>query len=348
MIGEVRAGYKTRPHENGTVDGAGRETRRRGNAGTGGPAPLRRAGRRGTMRGGSRSTGRGARRAAHGRAGYTHRKASRRPMQVTLAQPAAGILAYRDLFLNLVVRDLKVRYKKSALGFLWSLLNPLMMMVVFTIVFTILTVPTIDNFPVFVLTGIVAWNFFATSVTGAAFTVVGNSTLINKVYFPRELLPASLVASNLVNFLLTLVVLFGFIIAFKIKITAMVALLPAIIAIQVMLTLGIALAVAAVNVFYRDVSVLLEVGIQAWFFLTPIFYQLERIPQSISFLGIDVWRWVYMLNPMAAIITDYRYVLLYGLPPIRHTLFSLAEAAIALAVGYWLFHTLSPRFSEEL
>lgn len=269
-------------------------------------------------------------------------------MQIAAVRPAADLFSYRDLFVNLVVRDLKVRYKKSALGFLWSLLNPLMMMVVFTIVFTILTVPTIDNFPVFVLTGLVAWNFFAGSITGAAFTVVGNSTLINKVYFPRELLPASLVASNLVNFLLTLVVLFGFILAFKIKLTAMVLLLPAVIAVQLMLTLGIALVVASVNVFYRDVAVLLEVGIQAWFFLTPIFYQLERIPHDLTFLGIDVWRWVYMLNPMAAIITDYRYVLLYGLPPIRHTLFALGEAGIALAFGYWLFRTLSPRFSEEL
>ena len=106
---------------------------------------------------------------------------------------AAHLYSYRDLLANLVIRDLKVRYKKSALGFVWSLLNPLLMMVVFTIVFTILTVPNIENFPVFVLTGLVAWNFFANSIMGAAFTVVGNSTLINKVYFPRELLPASLV-----------------------------------------------------------------------------------------------------------------------------------------------------------
>ena len=247
-----------------------------------------------------------------------------------------------------MVRDLKVRYKKSVLGFLWSLLNPLLMMVVFTVVFTILTVPNIDNFPVFVLTGLVAWNFFAASITGAVHTIAGNATLINKVYFPRELLPASLVFSNLVNFLLTLVVLFGFIVAFEIELTATVLWLPAIVAVELMLALGIALIVSAVNVFYRDVSVLLEVGVTAWFFLTPIFYQLERIPQSISFLGIDVWRWVYMLNPMASIVTDYRYVLLYGLPPIKHTAFALAESLLVLAVGYWLFRTLSPRFSEEL
>lgn len=269
-------------------------------------------------------------------------------MQIAAAKPLSHLLGYRDLFYNLVVRDLKVRYKKSALGFVWSLLNPLLMMVVFTIVFTILTVPTIENFPVYVLTGLVAWNFSANSISGAAFTVVGNSTLINKVYFPRELLPASLVASNLVNFLLTLLVLFGFIVAYKIPLTGMVLLLPVIIAIQVMLTLGLALIVSAANVFYRDVAVLLEVGIQAWFFLTPIFYQLERIPHNLSFLGIDVWRWVYVLNPMAAIITDYRYILLYGIPPIRHSLFAVAESFLILVFGYWLFRMLSPRFSEEL
>lgn len=269
-------------------------------------------------------------------------------MQLAAARPVAHLFNYRDLFYNLVVRDLKVRYKKSALGFAWSLLNPLLLMVVFTIVFTILTVPTVENFPVFVLTGLVAWNFFAASVTGAAHTIVGNSTLINKVYFPRELLPTSLVASNLVNFLLTLIVLFGFILAFGIELTPMALLLPAIIAVQVMLVLGIALIVSSVNVYYRDVSVLLEVGITAWFFLTPIFYQLERIPQNISFLGIDVWRWVYILNPMASLITDYRYILLYGLPPIKHSVFAVVESVALLAFGYWLFRTLSVRFSEEL
>lgn len=246
-----------------------------------------------------------------------------------------------------MVRDLKVRYKKSALGFVWSLLNPLMMMVVFTIVFTILTSPNIENFPVFVLTGLMAWNFFANTITGAAGTIVGNSSLINKVYFPRELLPASLVFSNLVNFLLTLVVLFGFIIAYRIPFTTTMLWLPAIVLVQLMLTLGIALIVSSVNVFYRDVSVLLEVGVTAWFFLTPIFYQLERIP-NLQVLGLDVWRWVYILNPMASIITDYRYTLLYDLPPIKHTAFALGEAAFTLAIGYWLFRTLSPKFSEEL
>lgn len=271
-------------------------------------------------------------------------------MRVTECIPtnaASHLLSYRDLFSNLVVRDLKVRYKKSALGFVWSLLNPLLMMVVFTIVFTILTVPNIENFPVFVLTGLVAWNFFATSITGAIHTITGNATLINKVYFPRELLPASLVASNLVNFLLTLVVLFGFIIAYKIPFTAMMLWLPAIVAVQFMLALGIALIVSAVNVFYRDVSVLMEVGVTAWFFLTPVFYQLERIP-NMQLLGLDVWRWVYILNPMASLITDYRYTLLYNLPPIKHSLFAIGEACLILACGYWLFRRLSPRFSEEL
>jgi lipopolysaccharide transport system permease protein len=265
----------------------------------------------------------------------------------TPTNSATRLLSYRDLFSNLVVRDLKVRYKKSVLGFVWSLLNPLLMMVVYTIVFTILTSPNIENFPVFVLTGLMAWNFFASSITGASGTVVGNSTLINKVYFPRELLPASLVFSNLVNFLLTLIVLFGFIVAYRIPLTPMALYLPVITAIMLILTLGIALIVSSLNVFYRDVSMLVEVGIMAWFFLTPVFYQLERIP-NMQVLGQDVWRWVYILNPMASIITDYRYVLLYNLPPINHTLFALGEAIFTLAVGYWLFHTLSPKFSEEL
>ncbi|RME78451.1 MAG: hypothetical protein D6784_02365, partial [Chloroflexi bacterium] len=122
---------------------------------------------------------------------------------------------YRDLLRNLVIRDLKVRYRNSVLGVLWSLGNPLLMMLVFTLVFKVMTsYSRAENFPVFVLCGILPWNFFSASIIGAIRSIVDNASLVNKIYFPRESLPVSVVLANLINFLLSLVVLFGLILAF--------------------------------------------------------------------------------------------------------------------------------------
>lgn len=128
------------------------------------------------------------------------------------------LYAYRELLKNLVARDLKLRYRNSVLGFAWCLLNPLLMMTVFTIVFTVLlTSNTIDKFPVFILCGILAWNLHTTALTGAMNSVVGQAALVQKVYFPREVLPISAVLSNTVNFLLSLVVLFAMVWVYQVE-----------------------------------------------------------------------------------------------------------------------------------
>ena len=131
-------------------------------------------------------------------------------MQSVLS-PIVEVLRYRELLRNLVARDLKVRYRNSVLGFVWCLLNPLLMMAVFTFVFTVLMKSGVPNYPVFILVGILAWNFHSTAVTGAINSIVGNSALVMKVYFPREILPISAVLSNAVNFVLALVALFAMI-----------------------------------------------------------------------------------------------------------------------------------------
>ncbi|MSQ27127.1 MAG: ABC transporter permease [Dehalococcoidia bacterium] len=253
------------------------------------------------------------------------------------------LYAYRELVKNLVVRDLKLRYRNSALGFLWCLLNPLLMMVVFTIVFTVLlTNNSIQHFPVFILTGILAWNLHTTALLGAINSVVGNAALVQKVYFPREVLPIATVLSNAVNFLLSLVVLFGMIMLYRVPLSATVLLLPLVILVQVVFTVGLALFLAAVNVYFRDTASVLETLMLAWFFLTPIFYRIEDVFPLYS-------RLMYVLNPPASFIAAYRDILYYGgMTNLDFFSRTAATSLLVLVAGYVFFRRASRGFVEAL
>jgi ABC-type polysaccharide/polyol phosphate export permease len=263
---------------------------------------------------------------------------------------------FRDLLYNLVVRDLKVRYKNSLLGILWSLLNPLLMMLVFTFVFKVLAGNSnLEAYPAFVLSGILAWNLFSSSVMGSTNSIVGNSHLIKKVYFPRAVLPVSVVLSNLVNFLLALPVFFILAALLGRSPTVWVVLLPAVIAVQIIFTLGVSFFLATANVFYRDTRIVMEVVILAWFFLTPIFYPISEVGRAgmeisgLALEGYDIQRLVRIFNPMASIIASYRDVLYWGEPP--GTDFFLRTAVTAtffLVVGFFIFLRFSRVFGEEI
>ncbi|MBI2320993.1 MAG: ABC transporter permease [Chloroflexi bacterium] len=252
------------------------------------------------------------------------------------------VLRYRELVRNLVVRDLKARYKNSVLGFLWSLLNPLLMMAVFTVVFKVLMPNDIPNYPLFVLLGILPWNWCTASVMGGITSIVGNGHLIKKVAFPRELLPISVVISNMVNFLLALIPLGAMMVAFGVMPTPLLALLPLIIVLQLVFLCGLALFLSCLQVYFRDTGVIFDVLLLAWFFLSPVFYRVEDLTEQWA-------RLMYILNPMASFISLYRLVVLYGAPP--DALFMLrltAQAALILAVGYVFFVRYSHSFAEEV
>jgi ABC-type polysaccharide/polyol phosphate export permease len=278
---------------------------------------------------------------------------------LVLTQRVTELYNYRELIRNLVVRDLKVRYKNSVLGFLWSLVNPLLMMLVFTVVFQVM-LPNypIHAYPIFILCALLPWNWFAASLNEAIPSIVNNAHLIKKVYFPREVLPLSVVLANGVNFLLALLVLFALIPFFGIRPSVWVFLLPLIILIQLVFTVGLALILATVNVFYRDTGVIMEVVLLAWFFLTPIFYPITLLSQYREILGImvPVQRLVYILNPMASLISAYRVILwgspLEGGPPGPPAFDFLARTAVTallmLIIGYLVFARYSPRFGEEV
>ncbi len=259
---------------------------------------------------------------------------------------------YRELLLNLTVRDLKVRYKNSALGIAWSLLNPLLMMIVFTLVYVVLLgQANRRDYSAFILSGLLPWNFFSASVMGGTSSVVNSGHLIKKIYFPRAVLPTSLVMSNLVNFLIALPVYFVMAWLLGVRFTIYVVFLPIVIVVELIFTLGVSLLLAALDVFYRDVQHIMEVLILAWFFLTPIIWDMSLLPESKMILGVEVpvQRLMYILNPMASIIASYRDVMYYGRSIgwdffLRTTLTSM----LILVGGFFVFNHLKNRFAEEV
>lgn len=261
---------------------------------------------------------------------------------------ARELVDHADLLRNLVVRDLKVRYRGSVLGFAWSLLNPLLMMAVFTLVFQVLSPnnPT-DRYPLFLMAALVPWLFTQQALTSAMRSITSNAQLIKKVYFPRELLPIGAVLASFINFALAFSLFWVIGLIFGVGNTRTVLVVPLIMMLQLVLVMGLGLILSTLNVFFRDTEHLVEIGLLAWFFLTPVFYAMSVVP-NVSFLGLDAHRWVFTLNPMATLATDYRYAIMWGYLPIRHTLVTVVIAIAALGLGWWLSRRLAPRFAEEL
>lgn len=270
------------------------------------------------------------------------------------------IVAYRSMLRNLVLRDLKARYKNSLLGVLWSLLNPLGLMLVFTVLFTVLNSSSenaVRQFPVFVLVGLLPWNFFNGALISGAISITGNASLIKKVYFPREIIPIGTLLSNLVNFLIGVSILVAFLYIYGLGLTIHALWVPVILFTQLIFTLGLVFLLSALAVFYRDVLMILEVVMTAWFFLTPVFYPFEFFGTSRTVLGItfnaaQIMRW---LNPMASIIDAYRTVL-WGnkdsigpaamYPP--YLLRTFLTSLIILIIGYAIFIRTEHLFGEKL
>ncbi len=254
------------------------------------------------------------------------------------------LIEYRAALRYLVLRELKVMYSNSALGVVWSLFAPLLMMLVFTTVFTLfLPNPNLPHYPVYVLAGLLPWNFFNLAILSATSAIVANGQLVNRVYFPREILPLSNVLSHAVNFVISLVLLFVFVLFFQIPLGRSLVWLPALIAAQVSLCIGLGLLLSAVNVYFRDLQQIMNVLMLAGFFLTPVVYPLESIADP------TIRQALLVLNPMAALITGYRQILYAGVPlDLGMVGVTALEAGLALLVGLVVFHKLSPSLAEEI
>lgn len=252
-----------------------------------------------------------------------------------------GLWEYKYLIYNLVLRDLKVKYKGSTLGFLWSLLNPLLMLAVYTVAFKYVIKIKVENFPIFLFCALLPWNFLNSALAMGVGAITDNANLVKKVYFPREILPLSVVLVNLFHFFLTFVVLIPALLIFKIYPSWPFLFLPVVIIFQTFFVLGLTLVVGALNVYYRDVKHVQEVMLQLWFWVTPIIWSISLIPEE--------FRDFAYLNPFTSYVVSFREIILHGRMP---GLINIAATAVigilVFLAGYWLFRRKQRRFAEEI
>ena len=250
--------------------------------------------------------------------------------------------AYRELLYILVWRDLKVRYRQTLLGAVWVMGQPLLTMLIFTLVFN--RIARIDSgeipYPVFVLTGLLPWGFFAAGVQGAANSLIGNANLITKVYFPRLLIPAASVAAGLIDFIVAGVVLAGMLAWHRIVPSPMLVFLPVVIFLAAVLTLGLGLWLAALNVKYRDVRVMIPFVLQVWMYATPVVYPQNLLPEP--------WRSLAFLNPVAGVVEGFRWCLFGGEAPLLGLASTLAFALVLFAGGMLFFRRMERTFVDVI
>jgi len=253
------------------------------------------------------------------------------------------VFAYRDMLKTTVQKDLRARYKGSILGFLWTFLNPLLQLAVYNFVFKFIMrvqVPGYD-YTVFLFVGLVPWMSFSASILMSNNAFVGNANLLKKVYFPRIVLPMSVVVSNLLNMTFAFIVVLPVIWLAGAPISEAYVALPFIFLVQALLMFGIGLLVASLFVFFRDLEHLLGIFMMIWMYLTPILYDSSFIKSS--------WYNLFKLNPMVPVITGYREILLFHrFPDITSLLYVLAFGLFISTVGYVAYSTLQRRFGEEL
>jgi ABC-type polysaccharide/polyol phosphate export permease len=249
---------------------------------------------------------------------------------------------YRELLLTLTRRDLLLRYKQTIMGFGWAILMPFTYMIVFSVIFTrVVPLETDVPYPIFAYTGLLPWNFFASSLRFAVGTLVANRTLVTKVYFPREILPFSVILVALADFAVGAILLAALMVYYKVAISAAILFLPVVLAVQILFTAGVTLWLSMANLFFRDVKYLIEIVITLWMFATSVVYPVDRVGGQIGTL--------LALNPMTPIIDAYRSVLLYGrLPDAGPFGYAAGLSVILLAVAWISFHRTEPRFAESI
>ena len=248
---------------------------------------------------------------------------------------------YNELVRNLTIKEFKLRYRNSVLGFIWSLLNPLAMMIILTLVFSTLLRSGIENFPVFLLTALLAWRFFSISTSMSLSSIIGNGPLVTKIYFPRWLLVVSSNLANLIGSSLEFAALFPLLVLLGMKITYLVLLLPVILILEFILIIGVSLILAPLNVYYRDFNQIWDITLQIGFFLCPIIYSISLIPERYIL--------AYSLNPMTRVVESIRRILYYNtLPTIADFIIVLVSGVLLLLIGYLIFRRLEPRFAEEI
>jgi ABC-type polysaccharide/polyol phosphate export permease len=243
----------------------------------------------------------------------------------------------RELIWALALKDLRVRYKRSVLGFLWALLNPLFMMVILTVVFSAFMRLGIDHYAVFLLVAILPWTFFSQALSYAVESIVGNGELLKKLYIQKSVFPIAAVLANLINFLLSLIPLIFLLLVLRFPFHWTWLYLPLPMICLITFTLGFGFLCAAINVFFRDVAHIVQIVLSGWFYCSPIIYSLDFIPKKYYFF--------FRLNPMVYILNGFRMSIYYGmLPTIQSAAMSLACGLGFLVFGYLVFRRYQDSF----
>lgn len=243
---------------------------------------------------------------------------------------------YRDLIWALVLRDLKVRYRRSAIGFVWTMLQPLLMMLVFQLVFGTMFRFDLPNYAVYALAGILFWNFFNQSILASMNSLRGNANLLKKVPVPHAVFPVATVLSGLVNMAFAMVPLFGLLIVTRHPLTPALLFLPVAILLASLFTLGAGLLLSPLAVFFHDVTELVGVALTLLMYLTPIFYPMSILPDSM--------RWIVRFNPIRSILEVFRDPIYHGkIPPLSHLAVAVVVTAAMLAIGAVAFRKSSDR-----
>lgn len=244
---------------------------------------------------------------------------------------------YKNLLGNLVSRDIKVRYRRSVLGMLWTVLNPLLMMIVITVVFSTLFKQNIDHFPIYYLSGSLIFSFCSETTSNALYAIIGNASLMKKVYIPKYLFPLSKVLSGLVNLGFSMIAMFGVMLLMKVEFKLSLLLLPIPVFYVFLFSTGLGLLLAAVTVFFRDIAHFYGVFVLAWTYFTPIFYPVTILPES----AMKIMR----INPMYHYVQYMRTLVLEGVfPGIRENMICLFIALGMLGIGTCIFYRKQDKF----
>lgn len=251
------------------------------------------------------------------------------------------IYNYRELLKTNIKKEIRGKYKGSWLGVLWTFLNPLLMLAVYAFVFPYILRVNVDNYTIFMIVALIPWNFFTTAIQSGTGSVVANGNILKKVYFPREIIPISITTSQLVNFLITCIIMAVFIIFSGVGFSVHALLFPLLVLIQYILILGLTFILSALTVFVRDIDHFVSVILMLGFYATPIVYQGEMLPKKFQIF--------LKLNPMAQLVEAYRSILYYHRLPDMTMLVIWGLGSVALlVVGYLIFKKLEKSFVEEL
>ena len=252
------------------------------------------------------------------------------------------IYAYREMIFSMVQKDLRGRYKGSFLGFLWTFINPLLQLLVYNLVFSIILRSGVDKYYLFLFVALIPWIFFSSAITGGSVSVIAQKDLVKKIYFPNEVIPISYVTSCFVNMLLGFVVVIGVVIYSGVHLSPLALLcLPVVMIVEYFLALGIAMITSAVTVYFRDLEHILTIIAMAWMYITPVVYDIEICPTE--------YRWIMHINPMTSVIIAFRDILYYGRVPEMMTLLeAVVLGVVFLLIGCLVFRKLKRRFAEEL